>query len=105
MVKRKVSLASPGAATRADADGSQGAAENTEILDLFFDPGIVFHEVALPAQLPDVVSSFVVMKDPRGGDRVGVRRAAAGEEPDVEVSALEHLNELGNRWLPVPYQL
>jgi hypothetical protein len=103
VVKRKVSLAGS-----ASADPSKGAAAPTssEVLELFFNTGIVHHEVALPPSLPDVVSSFVVMKsDGLGRDGISVRRAKAGEEPDVEISALEHLGELSHRWLPVPYQL
>ncbi len=114
MVKRKVSLngdgPSPGtlgAGDKTARDGASAAPSNV-VLELFFDTGLVFHEVPLPNGLPDIVSGFMVMKDAvqRGGaDTFSVRRAAAGEEPDVEVSAVEHLSELMNRWLPVPYQL
>jgi hypothetical protein len=37
--------------------------------------------------------------------QLSVRRANPGEEPDVEISATDHLAELAGRWLPVPYQL
>lgn len=100
-MKRKVSLdhglSPPRSAAPVDA--------STEVLELFFDTGVIFHEVTLPAPLPDLVSGFVVVKgeDERAG--VGVRRAEPGEEPDVEISALEHLPELTHRWLPLPYQL
>lgn len=114
MVKRKVSLngdgpSAPGASGERAGQGAGGpAAASRVVLELFFNTGLVFHEVPLPAGLPDVVSGFMVVKDPnpRGGaETFSVRRAAAGEEPDVEVSAVEHLPELMNRWLPVPYQL
>jgi hypothetical protein len=104
VVKRKVSLGG------ADAPKSTKlAAPSQEVLDLFFNTGVVFHEVKLQGELPDVVSSFVVMKKAQGdaapSDVTGVRRANPGEEADVEVSALEHIGELSGRWLPIPYQL
>src|SRR5690606_1989512 len=34
-----------------------------------------------------------------------VRRATPGEDPDVEVSVVEHLAQLERRWWPIPYQL
>ncbi|MBZ0119824.1 MAG: virulence factor SrfB [Sandaracinaceae bacterium] len=78
---------------------------SNEVLELFFDTGVIFHEVALPSPLPDLISGFKVVQgaDERAG--FSVRRAASDEEPDVEISALEHLPELGGRWLPLPYQL
>lgn len=100
MVKRKVSL---GDAPRAQAGVVPPASQ--EVLELFFNTGIVFHELAMPAALPDVVAGFKVMKDPAGGEKYSVRRTAAGEEPDVEISVIDHLPQLSNRWLPVPYQL
>lgn len=140
MVKKKVSLGSspdagelgPGAAAH---DGARLPA--LDVLELFFNTGIVFHEVALPRGLPDVVSSFVLMKPPgaaaapprpgaavppvavppvaappvaaaagaRAPQTLSVRRANPGEEPDVEISAVDHLSELSNRWFPIPYQL
>lgn len=95
-------------------DGSMGAPRgrstapvepSTEILELFFDTGVTYHEVALSAALPDLISGFVIVpgENERAGDTV--RRAEAGEEPDVEISAVEHLPELSGRWLPAPYQL
>ncbi len=85
----------------------------TETLEVFFNTGIAYHPVTLPAELPDLVASFLVMKPPTGqaaapppaGGVLSVRRAQPGEDPDVEVSILEHLNELSARWLPVAYQL
>lgn len=104
VVKRKVSLSGGGASSEAARGGP--VQPSTEVLELFFNTGIVYHEVAVPDALPDLVSSFVVMKsDQLGRDGVSVRRATPGEEPDVEISAVEHLPELSNRWLPVPYQL
>jgi hypothetical protein len=113
MVKKKVSLgsspdlAADGVNDVAISPGARAAA--VDVLELFFNTGIVFHEVALPRGLPDVVSSFVVVKTPTEGGAapptISVRRAQPGEEPDVEVSAVEHVAELANRWLPVPYQL
>lgn len=99
MVKRKVSLG--GDAPK--REGGAQASPSNEVVDVFFNTGVVFHELDLQAGLPDVVSGFVTMKDAAGN--VSVRRAAAGEEPDVEISAVEHLAELSHRWLPVPYQL
>ncbi len=126
MVKKKVSLGSSpdlggdggGNAFVAEV-GSGSRAAAIEVLELFFNTGIILHEVALPRGLPDVVSSFVVMKPgapatggapaapapPAGAAVLSVRRATAGEEPDVEISAVDHLSELAGRWLPVPYQL
>ncbi len=127
MVKKKVSLgSSPDAGEAGSHEGSRALA--IDILEVFFNTGIVFHEVTLPRGLPDVVSSFVIMKPPGaapvaprpggapaapapppiatgGPQTMSVRRAAAGEEPDVEISAVDHLAELSNRWFPVPYQL
>jgi len=103
MVKRKVSLGGGGDGPRAQTGALPQATQ--EVLELFFNTGIVFHEVAMPDGLPDVVAGFKVMKDPAGGERYSVRRTAAGEEPDVEISVIDHLHELSNRWLPVPYQL
>lgn len=101
-MKRKVSLDHAGGVAR----GSAARVEpSTEVLELFFDSGVIYHEVQLPSPLPDLVSGFIVVKgeDERAG--FSVRRAEVGEEPDVEISAVEHLPELANRWLPCPYQL
>jgi hypothetical protein len=102
MVKRKVSLDHAGQSARSSAPR---AAPSTEVLELFFDTGVIYHELDLPSPLPDLVSGFIVVKgeDERAGH--SVRRAETGEEPDVEISAVEHLPELVNRWLPCPYQL
>lgn len=140
MVKRKVSLDTPSSGAPADPRerSARSSSPNllqppsSEVVELFFNSGVVFHEVPLPFGLPDVVSSFMVMQTPSGaspqagaqagaparpqgpaqkpaqkpgGDSWSVRRAQPGEDPDVEVSAVEHLGELGGRWLPVPYQL
>jgi len=105
VVKRKVSLGGEG--PKKGPAGPRVATE--EVLELFFNTGVVFHEVTLAGELPDLVSGFVMMKNPDGSPaRAGettVRRAQPGEEPDVEISALEHFSELAGRWLPVPYQL
>ncbi|MDB4935585.1 MAG: hypothetical protein JWP87_2557 [Labilithrix sp.] len=127
MVKKKVSL---GSSPDLESDGQGGNADAVlpahraaavEVLELFFNTGIILHDVAMPRGLPDTVSSFVVMQPgaapgtgtgtgtgPRaasGPSTFSVRRANAGEEPDVEISAHDHLGELSNRWLPVPFQL
>ncbi len=115
MVKKKVSLGSS-PDLEADARGAGDAvlpahrAAAVDVLELFFDTGIILHDVAMPRGLPDSVSSFIVMQAGAGGAPGGpstfsVRRANPGEEPDVEISAHDHLGELSNRWLPVPYQL
>lgn len=103
MVKRKVSLERSSTSPRGAA--AQTGEPSKEVLELFFDTGVIFHEVELPSPLPDLISGFVVVKgdDERSG--AGVRRAEPGEEPDVEISAVEHLPELSQRWLPCPYQL
>ena len=131
MVKKKVSL---GSSPDLEADGRGAAgdavlpahrAATIDVLELFFNTGIILHDVAMPRGLPDTVSSFIVMQ-PGGGAAGGagagtgaatatagrgapstfsVRRANPGEDPDVEISAHDHLGELSNRWLPVPYQL
>jgi hypothetical protein len=120
VVKKKVSLGSSpdlgedaSAEPRALTPGARAA--SVDVLELFFNTGIILHEVALPRGLPDVVSSFVVMKpsvtagtapaQATGPSTLSVRRAQGGEEPDVEISAVDHLSELAGRWLPVPYQL
>jgi hypothetical protein len=117
MVKKKVSLGSSpdleagGRAGGGEAVLPQHRAATVDVLELFFDTGIILHDVALPP-LPDTVSSFIVMQPGgaatakgAGPSTFSVRRATAGEEPDVEISAHDHLAELSNRWLPVPYQL
>lgn len=103
MIRRKLSLDSTGGAARSTSDNR--VEPSNEVLELFFDTGVVFHEVVLPSPLPDLVSGFKVVQG--GDERTGhsVRRVVAGEEPDVEISALEHLPELSSRWLPLPYQL
>ncbi|MBX3230050.1 MAG: virulence factor SrfB [Labilithrix sp.] len=115
MVKKKVSLGgssdgdAPSAAEVPNTPGSRAA--SIDVLELFFNTGIILHEVALPRGLPAVVSSFIVMR-PAGAAApapsaaaISVRRAQTGEEPDVEISAVDHLSELAGRWLPVPFQL
>src|SRR5262245_10693617 len=113
MVKKKVSLGSS-----PDLDEAAGGTESVlpaqraaavSVLELFFNTGIILHDVAMPRGLPDTVSSFILMKPGAAGApapgapgaTVSVRRANAGEEPDVEISATDHLSELANRWLPV----
>ena len=115
MVKKKVSLGQGDGGAEgqlAEPIGPQNRAATVDVLELFFNTGVILHEIALPRGLPDVVSSFVVMKPgtpnaPAGGGpgQLSVRRAQGGEEPDVEISAVDHLSELAGRWLPVPYQL
>ena len=123
MVKKKVSLGSSpdvgDGTSAAEVPNTPGTRAGTiDILELFFNTGIILHDVAMPRGLPDTVSSFVVMQagagpggpsagkpGPGGPSTFSVRRAIAGEEPDVEISAHDHLAELSNRWLPVPYQL
>ncbi|MBX3185665.1 MAG: virulence factor SrfB [Labilithrix sp.] len=121
MVKKKVSLGSSPDLEESSGDTTLPAhrAATIDVLELFFNTGIILHDVALPRGLPDTVSSFIVMQpggapgapDPRarpsmsGATTFSVRRANPGEEPDVEISAHDHLTELANRWLPVPYQL
>lgn len=114
MVKKKVSLGSSDGDEQAlpEAGSPGNAAAAIDVLELFFNTGIILHEVALPRGLPDVVSSFVVMgggkpggPPPVPGSAISVRRAQSGEEPDVEISAVDHLAELSGRWLPIPYQL
>ena len=125
MVKKKVSL---GSSPDLDSVGTGNPGQElpshraavVDVLELFFNTGIILHDVALPRGLPDTVSSFIVMQPgttaaapataaaPRAGTTpatLSVRRANPGEEPDVEISAHDHLSELSNRWLPVPYQL
>ncbi len=105
MVKRKVSLDGDGG-SRAGA-AAESVAPTTEVVELFFNTGIVFHELALSG-LPDVVASFMMMQAPQtapGTEAWSVRRAQPGEDPDVEVSSLDALSELANQWLPVPTQL
>lgn len=100
MVSRKVSLDGGRATQRRSA----GLPASTETVELFFNSGIVYHEVPLPDPLPDVIAGFMVVQG-EGTAGHQVRAAGAGEDPDVEIGAVEHLAELGNRWLPLPYQL
>ncbi len=106
MVKRKVSLDGEGGG-RATSTG-ENIAPTTEVVELFFNSGVVFHELSLTGGLPDVVASFMMMQAPQtapGTEAWSVRRAQPGEDPDVEVSSLDALSELAGRWLPVPTQL
>ena len=122
MVKKKVSLGSSPDLDSVGPGGTPGEAlpahraAAVDVLELFFNTGIILHDVALPRGLPDTVSSFIVMQPgaapaaARAGAgttpaTLSVRRANPGEDPDVEISAHDHLSELSNRWLPVPYQL
>ena len=106
MVKRKVSLDTGDGPRRAAADLRAPRAASTEVVDLFFNTGVVFHEVALAARSARHRQRLRPRQaTPPARARPGVRRAAPGEDPDVEVSALEHFAELAGRWLPVPYQL
>ena len=64
MVKKKVSLGSNHDLESDARDGTgQGLPSNraatVDVLELFFDTGIILHDVALPRGLPDTVSSFV----------------------------------------------
>lgn len=107
MVKRKVSLDGEGG-VRASGPLAEEIAPTVEVVELFFNSGIVFHELSLPQGLPDVVASFMRMQAPQtapGTEAWSVRRAQPGEDPDVEVSSLDALSELQNQWLPVPTQL
>jgi hypothetical protein len=116
MVKKKVSLGSS-PDLESEARGGVGdavlpahRAASIDVLELFFNTGIILHDVAMPRGLPDTVSSFIVMQagagpggpsagkpGPGGPSTFSVRRANAGEEPDVEISAHDHLGELSNR--------
>jgi len=134
----KISLGepAPGSPTFPGRATTGGSAASNDVLDVFFDTGIAFHEIG-PIDLPDVVASFVMMRapGPSGGARSGgapggtgsagaapgaagaqapppapgtdarVRRASPGEDPDVEVSIIEHLAQLERKWWPLPYQL
>jgi len=100
MVKRKVSLN--------DGEGRSARRKpvqaTSEVIDLFFNTGVIHHELVLDEGLPDHIVGFKVEK---GADNQGfrVRAAEPGEDPEVEVAPVEHVAELSNRWLPIPYQL
>jgi hypothetical protein len=124
--KKKISLGDGGGgastATGPLAFGVTGRARTSvasvpeptrEVLELYFRTGTVFHDLDL-GLLPDTVSGFVRRPAPGvlgapaagGGAEVwSVARAPQGEEPEVEISALEAAEELSRRWIPVPYQL
>lgn len=104
MVKRKVSLGGPVSSNKKRPAAAQPQAATPAVVELFFNTGIIYGEVALPADLPDVISSFVV-RDGDGRAGFTVRAAKPDEEPDVEISAIEHLPDLAGRWLPFPYHL
>ncbi|MEQ9324426.1 MAG: hypothetical protein RIF41_35005, partial [Polyangiaceae bacterium] len=75
MVKRKVSLGGgPGAGTERRRAQAQEPPPPPRILEMFFNTGVIFHEVALPEVLPDVISSFIIVKD-EAGRSVSVRVA------------------------------
>jgi len=103
MVKRKLSLDQAGSAP--GRPSAQALEASSEVVELFFNTGVVYHEVELPGRLPDLIVGFCVEEssDERAGFRV--RRAEPHEDPDIEISALEHLPELSGLWLPCPYQL
>ena len=82
MVKKKVSL---GSSPDLEADGRGAAgdavlpahrAATIDVLELFFNTGIILHDVAMPRGLPDTVSSFIVMQ-PGGGAAGGAGAGAA----------------------------
>lgn len=104
MVKRKVSLGGPGSSKKKRPVSAQTPSATPEVVELFFNTGIIHHEVPLPDELPDVISSFVV-RDGEGREGFTVRAAKPEEEPDVELSAIEHVPEMSGRWLPFPYHL
>ena len=81
MVKKKVSL---GSSPDLESDGRGAAGEAVlpahraaaiDVLELFFNTGIIFHDVAMPRGLPDTVSSFIVMQG--GGAAAGDHRLTA----------------------------
>lgn len=79
VVKKKVSLGD----SKPQAPAGQGpsAATNLDVLELFFNTGIIFHEVPCDGDLPDVVSSFCIMKDPGAApDPPAPPPAAAGKK-------------------------
>jgi Virulence factor SrfB len=102
---KKISLATPEPSAR----GKRETQPDT-VLEFFFDSGIVFHDLGT-VELGANVSRFMVTEDvsqprPSGTPpNFQVRRAAPGEEAQVELSALDHLAEFSQRWLPMPYQL
>lgn len=100
VAKKKVSLGGGSEPKR----GGSGARYGEETVEFFFNSGVVFHELG-EVDVPDTVAGFLVVKDPTSGEVSGVRRAAAGEESHVEISAIDHVSELAPYWLPVPYQL
>src|SRR3954464_11051282 len=112
MAKKKVSLgSSPDLDEGGRGAGSEAVlpahrAATIDVLELFFNTGIILHDVALPRGLPDTVSSFIVMQagasgaaattgaaraSTSGPSTFSVRRANPGEDPDVEISAHDHL--------------
>ncbi len=113
--KKKISLGD-GPGNAASRNRISTPEPSREVLELFFRSGTVFHDLDL-GLLPDVVSGFVrraapaaagapgAPQPPPGAEVWSVGRAHQGEEPDVEISALEAAEELSRRWIPVPYQL
>jgi hypothetical protein len=93
---RKVSLTG----SASDRRPAVHTAFNLETVELFFNTGIIAHEVALAQGLPDLIVGFVRL--PQGGN---MRRATSGEEPDLEISPLDHLAQFSGQWLPIPYQV
>lgn len=70
-----------------------------DTVELFFNTGVVYHEVALLAPPADKIAGFVYT------DGGGFRVAQDWEEPDIEFAVLEILGAFTRRWLPIPYQL
>jgi len=101
LVKKKVSLSSGSADSPAPEGVSTASSEET--LELFFNSGIIYQEISLPPELPEVIAGYKLLEEPAEGAVPRIRRASGAEDPDVELSAIEQLGELANRWLPVPY--
>ena len=80
MVKKKVSLGS--SPDLEDGGGSGEAvlpahrAASVDVLELFFNTGIILHDVAMPRGLPDTVSSFIVMQAGAAGAGAGAPKVS-----------------------------
>ena len=77
MVK-KLSLGGGGAATASRVSRGAKVVESDEVLELFFDVGIVFHDVSVV--VPDAMIGFVPLDRSVPVEKSAVRRAEPGED-------------------------
>ncbi len=102
MVK-KLSLGGGSASTASRVSRGAKVVESDEVLELFFDVGIVFHDVSVV--IPDAMVGFVPLDRSVPAEKSAVRRAEPGEDADIEIPLADALTDLAGRWIPIPYPL